>query len=120
MSRGSKRLGSGVGREALKEEAGRGNQEPDHTGLLGHLCRTALGKSLPVLWTSGAPHLPKQVVSRWLLRFPAWVLVVRSHGGAGRARSRVWDCAWTQLGVATAWWGGGGAAEAHPKDREDG
>ena len=83
MSRGSKRLGSGVGREALKEEAGRGSQEPDHTGLLGHLCRTALGKSLPVLWTSGAPHLPNQVVSRRLLRFPACVLVVTA-GQAGR------------------------------------
>ena len=76
-----------VGRQVLK-----GSQEPDHKGLSGQFCCVIFVKSP---FVSGLGRKTSGLLGSWSLRllllFPSWAPGIRTHSGAGRASSRVWQ-----------------------------
>ena len=86
---GSQQLDSGG--EAGAER----NQEPDPKGLPGQFCCVTLA-NCPL--SLGLERKISGLLGSWSLRllllFPSWAPGIRTHSRAGRASSRVWNCAW--------------------------
>lgn len=105
---GSQQLDSGG------EAGAEGSQEPDHKGLPGQFCCvTSANRPLSL----GLGRKTSGLLGSWSLRllllFPSWAPGIRTHSGAGRASSRVWQ----GKGKATSR-KGWAVATAYPNDGE--